>query len=146
MSCPTRQQVITLLTAFAVLLQSVCAAPAACACGDEADISCESCCDHAAALTCCGETGACCQAGDCRPGEASSRCECGCEDGSNRVPLVPVENSERPPGEVESSLAVSHLVTPLADPSPEFRDAFAVEPYACSRPHAMQALLCVWRT
>ena len=146
MSHSTRQQVTTVITAIVLFLQSVIAVPVACACGVDSATASKSCCDVEVASACCEQTDSCCQSGDCLFAEASSRCDCGCGDHTEHSPLAPAEKPERTQGDVEISLAISHLVTHMMSQSPTLCDAFTSVPHACSRPHAMQALLCVWRT
>ena len=145
----TLQKVTAFFLAMSLFWQAANAMPAACVCGTETAPWNKSCCQaETVAVFCCGEDKSCCQNGKCGLADLTtgSGCECGCSDQSKGAPFTPVENSERTLNDVVNVLAISHPAACSVTHSRDFCHAIAAVPCARSGPHAMQALLCIWRT
>lgn len=148
MSHYTFQQAATVLTAIVLFLQSAMAMSGGCACVEAATPK-KSCCQAEAVVSsCCGEAKSYCQPGKCGWAESTttSGCRCGCSDRPENAPFTPAEKSERKSSDVEVSFAIAHLAASSMTQLPDFRHALASVPCARSGPHAMQAILCIWRT
>jgi len=142
-------RLISTLTAAVLLLQSTIVVPSVCACSAEAETSHASCCLlENVSSDCCETPRSCCASGscDCDESISLSDCRCGCGEPLEHAPFTPAEKSEQSSNAVEMPLSSIHVATNVATPCCNGSDAVASIPYARSGPHAMQVLLCIWRT